>query len=37
MLHSGYRKIKFVTAYRPVKKSSAKRRGVLTEGFTVWE
>ena len=37
VLDSGFKRTRFITAYRPVKKSTTKRRGVTTEGFSVWE
>ena len=37
VLDSGYKRTRFITNYRPVKKGSTKRRGVTTQGVTVWE
>ena len=37
VIDSGYKKIRFITAYRPVKKRGTTRRGKTTEGVTVCE
>ena len=37
VLASGYKRMRFITAYRPVKKGSNTCRGKTTEGITVWE
>ena len=37
VLDSGFKRTRFIMAYRSVKKSTTKHKGVTTEGFTVWE